>query len=357
METTKPKPTRPSSLPALDQCPQFESDPIERDFAAAGTLRHEALSELLEIGPNDPTPLFDALEIEAQEAVTWAAEYVIMTKADAPLVLEKLIEIDTGNEILRGTPDVHDSTANVYDLKWRFRAYGPQLAAYALGIMDAEFLDSITVHILYGESMKAVKYSLTIEEARAEVLRVLAKVDSGAAASPCDYCGWCSKTATCKPFLDRANAILNGREDWALDSYHATELETPEGMAKALILAKLMADGIAAVEYHAKEMAVKNGGLPGFKLATRKGKPSFTDLAKVNQITSLGDDEFLKICKVSMTALKGAFVTANKNKYTTKAAAEKDLEKKLQQVILRAPDTLYLRKETQKPTPTQKAKK
>ena len=355
MEPTK-KTYRPSGLPALDQCPQYECDSIERDFASAGTRRHSALSEVLDPGILTSETLHTLQEHE-QDAVAWAAEYVEMTRAEDPLILEVGIEIDTGRNQLKGTPDVTDNAANVWDLKWRYRAYGPQLASYALGIMDDNFLDKITVHVLYGEQMRAVKYSLTIEDARIEVDRVIDKAEAGGPPSPCDYCNWCSKTATCQPYIDRTNMIVANREDWQLDSFHPSDLESAEGMAKALTLAKMMGDWIASVEYHAKKFGIENGGLPGFKLTPRKGKPSFTNLAKVCQLSGLDDDEFLKACSPSFTALKGLYVTKFRSRYTSAAAAEKDLVKKLQQVTSRAADTLYLRKENPQKTPTQKENK
>jgi type I restriction enzyme R subunit len=98
----------PSSFPAWAVCPCFDSDPAEREDAAAGTAQHTALAALL--SGNDA--LLAALSADAREAVTWAADH-IRTLAGAETILFEWKRIEREDEprrvsldtMIRGTCD------------------------------------------------------------------------------------------------------------------------------------------------------------------------------------------------------------------------------------------------------------
>ncbi len=339
---------RPSALPALDQCVCFQSDDVKRDYSELGTQRHAELARRLEGKPEDP--FAKPLDDESLEAIDWAFEYIQMTR-NGDLLVEQPIEIAVGHngDGFKGTVDCRDlNVYNVWDFKWRYRDYSVQMAAYALGIMQAEWSELITVHILFGESMKAVKYDLSLDEAEKIVNDIVAKVEAGGKPTPCEYCNWCKRKATCPALEARVKAIQEGREDWELDNYHGTQIDDPEAMAKALILAREVKAWIEGIEYHAKRLAEKNGGLPGFKLQTRQGRASITNIPEACRISTLPPDDFLAICSVSPNKIVTAVFESNKEAYTSKASAERAIKKALEPVTERGESSISLVKETKK---------
>ena len=333
---------RPSAHPAIAQCPQYEGDSIERDYSELGTKRHEALKMY-----NEEEGLTDAiskLDPESQEGVIWASDY-INTHTRATPVWEQTIAIGCGAEGdgIKGTPDATDNIANIFDFKWRIRDYKEQMAAYALGIMQANWLPAIKCHLLFGESKKAVTHYFTFAEAQKIVNDTIKFGESGAPPNPCDYCNWCGKVKDCPAMLERANAITAAREDWKLEQYHSSEIQSPEDMSKALRLAREISKWCEAVEYHAKQLAVMNNGLPGYKIQERKGKRVITDISNACKLSGIDPDKFIEACTVSMTKLEDLYLeTAD---FTSKAAAKRELNEKLAAVIDNLPSSKSLVKE------------
>jgi len=335
------KKIRPSSLPAMAECPQFEGDGKESDHAAEGTRRHSLLAAFNTTGKfenEDGSPI--NLTEESQEAVKWASEYIDNHKVGDGVFEKKIaiaLNVEGQTVTIEGTPDCRDGLdngpRNLFDLKWRFGNYRPQLAAYALGIMQDAFTEKIKVHILFGYDKKPQTFTLTEDEAEAEIVDIVGRVIREEPANPCEYCGWCGKAASCPALAERVEAVRSGRDDWGLDSYHASEIESPVEMAKALDLARALKKWCEAIEYHAKQMLLKKGSLPGFKLSTRAGKKRITDLAQAVVLSGLDPDEFIKVCSVAFGDLKALHQATFGEDYTSKAAADRDLLKKLEPVI------------------------
>jgi hypothetical protein len=335
---------RPSSLPILKHCPQFESDNIERDHSDAGTQRHLALRELNETGK--PGEHCAALDADSMEAVTWANDYINLNSNGPCVWEEKVTNAVTilGVPIdISGTPDARDEQGNVFDLKSRYRDAGGQMAAYADGIMTSEFEDSIKVHVLYTiPEGKPTAYTITADEALDTIWDILMPVIDGAPAQPCDYCNWCSKVTTCEALTSRVEAVRAGRDDWELEQYHSSEIADPAQMSKALTLAKAIKKWAAAVEYHASVMSMKNGGLPGFEQQTRKGKRAINDLSTACQLSQLTPDQFLSVCSAPLGKIKEKYHEVHGGEYVSKAACDRSIVDKLESVIEFGADSISL---------------
>lgn len=325
----------------LAVCPRWESSGGSDD-ADAGTLRHIALGRALS---DDPDP-YRGLPEEDADAVRWAADYIRVKAptSEHPLLLEyKVNPLDLEFKPLfpeGGRLDVACGPV-LFDLKTLERDYGPQMAAYALHMFQEGGWDEVQIHLLFTHNKRAHCYKLTEEGATKIVNDILARVkDPLAEPVPCDYCGWCSKRLTCPALLKRVEAVAAARDDWGLSNYHASELTSPEEMGKALRLARCIKEWAESVEYHAKEMAVKQGVVPaGFKLQSRQGARFVASVADAFPRCGLPQDEFLKACDLKFSALVEAYSAFHGQK---KAPSERDLETKLGEVLQRKAPTQSL---------------
>lgn len=330
---------RPSSLPALAQCPKFESGGTS-DFAEAGTARHHALSAMLM--NNDESLAFALPDESERDAVIWAADYIRLKAptTDYPLRCEEKREW-TGPDFSdrEGTPDVTCGN-HIFDLKWRRRDYTAQMADYALAVMEHVCFESVTIHILYGAFKQIEVIQLDYATASRIVLDILTRAnDPKSEPNPCDYCGWCAKRLTCNALLNRVNTVVENREDWRLASYHSSEILTAEEMGKALRLAKALGAWCEAVEHHAREMA-RNGIVPeGFKVQERKGNRFIASITEAYSRSGLSQEDFIAACEIKFSSLVELYAAQNGLK---KAAAEREMERKLGEVVQRKNSTVSL---------------
>lgn len=338
---------RPSSLPMLKQCSQFSGEGGK--FAELGILRHEAFNKLLtlEIAKNSGVPatttedeILAPIDENERENILWAVEQVKLKApmSDYPLILETKRSFTAPDfSTIEGTPDATCGPV-LFDLKWRRRDYTSQMAAYALMLFEEGWTCPIDVYVLYAESKFAKHFTLTREEAEQIVSDVLNQAKGEP--TPCDYCHWCSKLKDCKPYIDMVNTVASNRTDWQLEQYHASEIKTPEEMGKALRLARRLSKWCEGIEYHANEMATKQGSVPdGFKLKSRRGNRFITSVSEAFPLVGLPQDDFLKLCDISLKSLTEAYSAFHGMQ---KKPAERDLERKLGEVIQRKPSSMSL---------------
>ena len=348
---------RPSSLPMLAECPCFSSAPdTGKQDKSAGTARHEALAAALR---GDRT-LLDSIEDDEQSAVEWALEYIRVHSPDGNLIrIEQRLDVldDDFQVIISGTPDV-TCGQELFDLKWRERNYDEQMAAYALAMMQSENLKGVRVHILFAERKFARVILFTIEDARAVVDRVISLAKNpNTQPIACDYCGWCEKRLTCPALTDTVQQIANARAEipadtcddfskWLEAGAHASELTDPANAGSVLKIARQIGTWCEAVEYHCKELAVKQGIIPvGFKLQLRHGTRFITSVTDAFARAGLPQDEFLKSCDIKFSLLVEKFCEVNEMK---KAQAERTLEEKLAEIVQRKAPTISLVAEKKK---------
>jgi hypothetical protein len=353
---------RPSSLPMVQKCACFE--PSGSDDADAGNERHEYLAALWDCHRNPlsamASNLRDELQVQLSEeevdGVRWAFDYIIshaQLREFEPDWEHRLLFVDDNfREVYGGTPDVVCAN-EIFDLKWRERDYLPQMADYALMLLNDHDYDTVRVHILYGQSKCKEVFTLTTAQAKAIVDPIIARaIAPDRKPEPNEYCGWCSQRVTCPAVNERVQAVAAGREDWKLEQYHTSEITRPEEMAKALNLARLIKKWAEAVEFHAKEMATKQGmSLPGWELKTKAASQFCADLGRAYELSGLAPAEFLSACSLRLNTPKkhpertGLVEAVQKKlKLSSKAAAKRYVEKALAEVLKRGNPVQELRR-------------
>lgn len=330
---------RPSSLPALAFCPRFESGSSE--YAEDGTKRHIAMAKLF---ADDKTWADDLKDEDQQDAVQWAVDYIKLKAplGDYPINFEfegKFITDDF--EELLGHIDAECGPV-LFDLKWRFRDYSAQMAAYSLIKYAKRQWKEIEVHILFGESRRVERYKITEDAARQIVEPIIAKAkDPNAEAKLCDYCGWCANKLKCPTFNAPAQAAINGREDWKLQTWHPSQIDDPAQMVRALVAVPYLRKLADSIQYHALEMWTKKGiQIEGCQLKERKGKRRVSDLTAAFNASGLDVNEFLACCDVRWTTnpktpeRPGLENTYAKHHGIPLASAKREIRKKLEPIIV-----------------------
>lgn len=187
---------RPSNLDKLLQCGHYRPDLVSGPAAERGTRMDAAFRALI---AGDSAPLGNLLPDE-QAGVRWAVDTARQYAAGAALIADEA-------ELRVAIPRLErDGTADLLcpeggwsaDLKGgQIRSYLAQQAAYALGFMDAYFLQEWTVYLLYADKRETTLLHFTRERAEQIVTDALAAANGDAAPEPNDYCGWCAARLEC----------------------------------------------------------------------------------------------------------------------------------------------------------------
>jgi len=201
--------------------------------------------------------------------------------------------------------------------------------------------ESVEVHVLYATERKAQTWRVTRVDAMEMVENIIARASvPNPYPTACDWCGWCANRLTCPSVVQGVNAVVAGRGDWHLETYHSTEIETAEQMGQALTIARRLKEWCEAVEHHAREMALKRGMVPvGFYLRKRRGSREIESVASAFGLAGLPQEAFLKACEVKFSRLVEVAAEFHGVK---KAHAERDLDVKLASVIERKPSSQFL---------------
>lgn len=338
---------RPSSLPALAACPCFASDPDAGiDAKEAGTRRHQAIEGYLR---DEPT-WADSLTEEEVDAVKWAGLYVEQHAPTAryPLEIEQRGEFwGPDFESYSGTPDIYCGPV-LFDAKGRqVDAYREQMAAYVL-MRNHEEVD---VHVLYLTVKRVHRFRLTRAEAEAIVFPIITSaLDPARTPRLNDWCDWCIHRRDCSAVLGAVNEVVANRPDWGLETYHSSEIQSPEEMGKALTLAKRLKKWCEAVEWAAKEMAIKDGKIPhGWELYSNSGRRWCEDAEAAFPLLGMPQSEFLAACDIRWNTPKGQpdrkgiverFAAVHR---CSKAQAERQIEARLGSLLKRKPSADALR--------------
>jgi hypothetical protein len=330
----------------LAQCPKFEGAPSE--YTDEGKKRHNVLAEYLKGNKK----VLEEVNENFREDLEWALEYIDINgpKLDHPTIIETMQEGVLPNGLpIKGTPDVVIGP-EVFDLKWRPRDYRPQMAAYAYMILDSqEAITEIRTHLLFGSTQTVRKHKWTKESAWDCIREIIANVESAwAAPIPCEYCGWCAKRPDkCEALIQQVNIALASNPEWNLPQWHSSEIKTAEQMGMALRIARTLADWCESVEYHAKEMAIKQGMVPtGFAIQNRQGNRFIDDVSAAFKSSTLPQDEFIKACAVKPRILFDTYAAFHG---MAKKAAERELEQKLGAIMQRkAPSSFLVTERTSK---------
>ena len=327
---------RPSSLPALKECPRFESGPA-KSFTHEGTKRHEALASMFWVANGEVVvqqqldeEWAEQLDDESIEGIHWAADYIQIHAplADHELRIESKGAIVDENftTIMEGTKD-YECGPHLFDIKWRRRNYREQMAAYALMMIQEHGYDSVTVHILFMESKHPEVFKLNESECWSiiESVRETAS-DPEAKPVPCDYCSWCRNHIHCEAVNERVEAVVNGRDDWELEQYHASKITDPEELSKAITIARIVSKWADAVEHFAKDYLFSGKEIPGWEMKAKAGRRVIPSVMDAFARCGMDQDKFLECCNVTFSKLVEARRVRDG---VSKRVAEKELERML----------------------------
>jgi hypothetical protein len=357
---------RPSSLPMLAQCPCFEAGDTSV-YAEDGQKRHEALAEIFRnegtvLDGADAEPvqtLLDSLDDESREGIEWAADYIRVKApmSDYPLRIEEHVNPlgpDFAPLFENGGTRDYACGPHVFDFKWRERDYTAQLAAYALASFE-EGHPVVWLHSLFGATRRARVAKLDEQSARALVDGIIASArNPDAQPTPCDYCGWCAKRLTCKPYTRTAKRVAEGYADESLlaqvQSWHPSDAKSADEIALMLTIARrLLAPWCKSVEFHAREAALKDGlQLPGYELKEKRGKSFVADVPRAHELLGLPAADVLRCCELRLNTSKknpdkqGVIDIYAKVHEMKAAPAKRAVRQKLAEVITTGKPTMSL---------------
>lgn len=233
--------------------------------------------------------LLQSLESEEQDAVTWAVAATKRFAGDNNIITDEdsLKVIVPGMEHHAGTEDARvPELALSLDLKsGQIRNYREQMAAYALGNMNAYFVPKWTCVLLFADQKAEIVFEFTFEEAKAIVDEVLADFnDPDKVPTPCDYCCWCAKKNTCtalvRPIADSLEIIEAPK--LTLEDMKQQLVSNPARLGAFLAAANIFKKELwDFAKDHAKSMMERGEEVPGWKLSKTKGGEVFDILAIV----------------------------------------------------------------------------
>lgn len=326
---------RPSSLPALAECSQFESSSEENAYISGGVHRDVALTAHF----NEDDSLLNQLSANDAESVMWAADYIRLKApmSDYPLELQTPVKItlDDLSEIV-GTPDVMCGR-DLFDLKSRPRNYLAQMAAYAIAMYQRSKLPrefgGVRVHLMFTETRTIQTFMITEDEAWAIIRPIIENPILAPRAN--DYCSWCTKIVTCPAYVEKANAVSVARDDWKLENYHPADIVDPIQMSRAKKLSKFLRKWCDHVDHCAKQMAIKQGiTIPGYIVKEEAGDRHIENLSAAASLAGLPVGKFEQACSVSITQLENVY---HEHFKISKAQAKREINRKLATVITRTP--------------------
>ena len=334
-------PLRPSALPILAKSPLFTPG-AGTEWTDAGTLRHKALASYY----NDPDgEALEDFDDEAADAIRWAADQIriLAPVNDFPVRFEVPVTIpapDLGDDI-PGTADVVCGPV-LLDLKSRPRSYDEQMAAYALGLLcQNPDLQLIRAHLLFATTRTVSTLEFDLDGALDLVWRTIRHAQEATVCKISEYCSWCAIRHRCDLYTAKAFAIADGRDDWpAPKNFHASELDDPAELGKALRLARLVARWAEAVEHHALDAATKRGLVAaGFELKAVKARQWIKDTAGAFPLLGLPQTDFLKCCDLRLNTSPtypdklGAVDLYREKNGMKKAPAKREVLEKLAPVL------------------------
>jgi len=302
---TSHHPLGPSTWPAISECADFESIPdvdleeidgeeAEEDNTprGRGIVKHKAVAMLLGGDLAMRQGALEGLSESERGEVQWVAEKAVQiaeqngyTQSD--MILEQrvtMLKPDSFEPLYFGTGD---GEVGPIDMDWKFglqRNYFPQLVGYALPKMEARNEKRRIGYLIYGRLKRVERYVLD--------RRTVETVDYGLLArrlapdrkpTPCSYCGFCAKAATCSALSATPVALTERREDWVtkLPSPHVSQLRDPTWLGAAMFIKRRYLDTwTKAVDFACASLAAQGITPAGFNIQHQKGRTSIADMQK-----------------------------------------------------------------------------
>ena len=272
---------RHSSLPKLALCGQYEGTQGTSAAASRGTMLDEHFRHAWTAGD---FPNWDLSEEDAQ-AVRWAINQCLLLGggADGLTTDEAKCKIATSGIPHVGTADgvavkgqwlVDLKSGQIYD-------YSAQMAAYALGLMQENFAQEWTTHLLFCDQKEMVTEHWTYERAYDLVNSILKNV--GTPPKENQYCNWCAKSLTCPARVDAKDGAIvaeAGLAPTVQDDGFLALLNNPESLGRFLKQCATLEDFRDAAKAKARELLEAGQQVPGWKLQ----KPRATEFVDAEHI-------------------------------------------------------------------------
>ena len=259
---------RPSNLPKLAVCACFDPNPDAGEAAARGTKLDGVFRRRVHGDKSDDT----ALVKDDLDAVDWAVNTLRAIAGTTEIITaEDRCKIECLG--LSGTADAWLPELGMSaDLKTgQIRNYREQMAAYALGFMDATFRTEWTSHLLFADQRQIITHRFTYDDAKALVTELMARFhDTGKEPTVCEYCSWCVKAETCPARLQLAEkALVPAASDTTFN--FELVLADSEKLGAFLTACSVLDDFRERAEEAAKKRLVAGDKIPGWSLSSRKG--------------------------------------------------------------------------------------
>lgn len=250
---------RPSALPKLALCGQFESQPGTSDAAARGTRIDSLFRHMWTTGE-----IPDGADMDEVKVAHWACGSLLkLGNNGMTTTSERMCRIFVPIIDKWGTMDAVNLASNwLADLKTgQMHNYREQMAAYALGCMEVMQEEHWTAHLLFADQQEVVTHAFTRRQAREIVKEAVDNV--GTDPTPNEYCQWCSKALTCKPRLADQEAAIATTEDAA--NFTAV-LNDPDRLGLFLSRAKVFDEFREAAKEKAREYLEAGERVAGWRL-------------------------------------------------------------------------------------------
>jgi hypothetical protein len=159
--------------------------------------------------------------------------------------------------------------------------YSAQMAAYALGLMQENFAQEWTTHLLFCDQREMVTEHWTYERAFDLVAGIINNV--GTAPRENQYCNWCAKSLTCPARVaskDGAIVTVAGLAPTVQDDAFLALLNDPASLGKFLKQCNTLDDFRDAAKAKARELLEAGEQVPGWRLQ----KPRVTEFVDAEYI-------------------------------------------------------------------------
>lgn len=295
-------PIRHSSLPKLAVSPRYVPCGEAGEAASRGTIMDAAYRAI--VSANDWT-LCTALPEDAdRQAVVWAAERTKLLAGDDYVeAREQYCTVNTPGIDHTGTVDAKCAKRCwSIDLKTgRKRDYVAQMAAYALGLMEAEFAESWRTYLLFCDQREMEAHEWTLASAHTIIDPILDEVrDPETVCRISEYCDWCASKDTCPVRAQLAKESLwvhqHSSEDAAIQIARDRVLSSPDMMGRFILSMRLVEKEILkpAEDELRRRLAEDKDCSAEVQLVSQSGKPYFGTDAILEVAPRLGLRELVE---------------------------------------------------------------
>lgn len=342
----------PSRYPAWAECLDWIGNDRDTQSSTAGTDTHKEIQDDLD----------GKAEAESYKA-RWAVGVLHDLAGEGTPIQSEVHLVGNVGRVkgIYGTADAmfsdHDGVLHIADFKTfsdGTKNYRPQLYGYAaLSAMGSSDWDrKVVFHILHGGICKVETFDRTIGWCTKYVEELLARHDGCHGPCLCSWCSFCGKVKECSQVSNAVQVVKDNNPD----------VFGRMTLCQKLVVLDAVDKMSKELRESAKELARKNGGVLEqrddqgnvqirYEMKPWAGKPKVDDICKLagsaksiklmhkdrkgNFIevpcNGLSNDEFIKLCGVSKTALVDAIKAKNAD---DKAVTKADIERWLKEFFI-----------------------